>query len=155
MRCPKCKNLDSRVLDSRLIEEGLCIRRRRECRNCSLRFTTYERLEGLTLMVIKKNRRREPFDRAKILNGVKRACNKRGISSEAIEALVDKVEQQVRDISHSEIQSELVGRLVMDKLQKMDEVAYLRFASVYKKFDEASSFLDEIRSLKNKETVKN
>jgi transcriptional repressor NrdR len=147
MKCPFCGNLDSKVIDSRLIEEGSSTRRRRKCDSCSARFTTYERYSVTPLMVVKKNNRREPFDRNKIWEGISTACNKRGISNDTIEKMVKEIEKEVREVPNSEVSAEYVGELVMEKLREVDEVAYMRFASVYKGFDDLGAFIKEANTL--------
>lgn len=147
MRCPFCLHLDSKVLDSRSTEEGSSIRRRRECIACGRRFTTYERLDEIPFLVIKKDGRREPFSRNKILNGVLRACEKRSVSAAEIETVVDAIETEVRNGSDQEISSEKIGEIVMDKLKDLDEVAYVRFASVYRQFKDINRFLEELQQL--------
>lgn len=148
MRCPFCLHFDSKVLDSRQTEEGASIRRRRECSSCQKRFTTYERLDEMPFLVIKKDGGREAFARAKILNGVLRACEKRPISLEAIEAMVDDIEREVRSGQEREVASELIGELVMDKLRVLDDVAYVRFASVYRQFKDIDRFIEELQQLR-------
>ena len=148
MRCPFCLNLDSKVLDSRQTEEGASIRRRRECTVCQKRFTTYERLDEMPFLVIKKDGGREAFSRAKILNGVLRACEKRPISLESIEAMVDDIEREVRSGQDREIESAVIGELVMDKLRELDDVAYVRFASVYRQFKDIDRFIEELQQLR-------
>ncbi|NLM69256.1 MAG: transcriptional regulator NrdR [Firmicutes bacterium] len=147
MRCPFCLHKESKVLDSRATEEGASIRRRRECMKCSRRFTTYERLDEIPFMVVKKDGRREPFNRNKILNGVLRACEKRPISIDEIELMIDQIEREVRNNTEREISSEQIGELVMDRLKALDEVAYVRFASVYRQFKDINSFLNELQQL--------
>lgn len=151
MRCPYCLNMDSKVLDSRQTEEGASIRRRRECTACGKRFTTYERLEEIPLMVVKKDGRREPFARSKILNGILRACEKRPISLQTIEEMVDKVEKQVRANLEPEVSSGTIGELVMDYLRELDDVAYVRFASVYRQFKDVDRFIEEVQQLRKAE----
>ena len=148
MRCPFCLHLDSKVLDSRQTEEGASIRRRRECAVCRKRFTTYERLDEMPFLVIKKDGGREAFSRSKILNGVLRACEKRPISLESIEAMVDDIERDVRSGQEREIASALIGELVMDKLRELDDVAYVRFASVYRQFKDIDRFIEELQQLR-------
>ena len=147
MRCPFCLHKESKVLDSRATEEGASIRRRRECMKCSRRFTTYERLDEIPFMVVKKDGRREPFNRNKILNGVLRACEKRPISIDEIELMIDQIEREVRNNTEREISSEQIGELVMDRLKALDEVAYVRFASVYRQFKDINSYLNELQQL--------
>jgi len=143
--------MDSKVLDSRQTEEGASIRRRRECTACGKRFTTYERLEEIPLMVVKKDGRREPFARSKILNGILRACEKRPISLQTIEEMVDKVEKQVRANLEPEVSSGTIGELVMDYLRELDDVAYVRFASVYRQFKDVDRFIEEVQQLRKAE----
>lgn len=146
MRCPFCKVDNDRVIDTRPSEDGGVIRRRRECLQCNKRFTTHERLEEMPVRVIKKSGRREPFDRSKILGGVVRAVEKRSISTDAVEKLVDEIERQVM-ASDKEIASRSIGELVMMKLRAMDEVAYVRFASVYREYQAVDEFIKEIREI--------
>ncbi|HHT72641.1 MAG TPA: transcriptional repressor NrdR [Firmicutes bacterium] len=148
MRCPFCMHMDSKVLDSRQTEEGASIRRRRECTACGKRFTTYERLDEVPLMVVKKDGRREPFARAKILNGILRACEKRPISLQTIEEVVDKIEKQVRANLDQEVSSGAIGEMVMDHLRELDDVAYVRFASVYRQFKDLDRFIEEVQQLR-------
>lgn len=148
MRCPFCKTADSRVVDSRAAEDGKAIRRRRECNACGKRFTTYEMVELVPLMVIKNGGAREPFSREKLLNGLVRSCNKRDISMERIMELAASVEQEVRNTMDREVKSRDIGEIVMEKLKSFDEVAYIRFASVYRKFTDAESFQTELDSLR-------
>jgi len=148
MRCPFCLHLDSKVLDSRQTEEGASIRRRRECTACHKRFTTYERLDEMPFLVIKKDGGREAFSRTKILNGILRACEKRPLSLETIEAMVDDIEREVRSGQEREVASEFIGELVMDKLRELDDVAYVRFASVYRQFKDIDRFIEELQQLR-------
>lgn len=148
MRCPFCLHLDSKVLDSRQTEEGASIRRRRECSSCQKRFTTYERVEELPFLVIKRDGGREAFSRTKILNGILRACEKRPISLDVIEKTVDEIERQIRSGPDREVASELIGELVMDKLRELDDVAYVRFASVYRQFKDVDNFIEEVQQLR-------
>ena len=150
MRCPFCQHNDSRVLDSRTSDGDSVVRRRRECPDCGRRFTTYERPGEVRVFVIKKDGRREPFDREKLILGMTKACEKRPISREQIEQSADAVERQVRDELAEEVASSEIGILVMAQLRELDEVAYVRFASVYKDFRDADSFLKEIESLVRK-----
>lgn len=149
MRCPYCQEFESRVLDSRSSEDGSSIRRRRECNYCKKRFTTYERVEERPLLVIKKNGEREQFDREKLLSGITRACEKRPVSMEKIEKIVVEIERELRDAYDREVNSLIIGEKVMDKLQDLDEVAYVRFASVYRQFTDLNSFIKTIEQLKN------
>lgn len=150
MRCPYCHESDSRVIDSRSCEDGLSIRRRRECIVCKRRFTSYERVEERPLLVIKKGGTREPFDRNKLLNGISRACEKRPVSIETIENTVAQIELELRDANEREISSMVIGEMVMDRLRDLDEVAYVRFASVYRQFTDLNSFINTIDQLKQK-----
>lgn len=147
MKCPFCNHNDSRVIDSRSAEDGTTIRRRRECVSCGRRFTTYEVVEKLPLMVIKQDGRREVFKRDKILNGVIRSCDKRDISMERIVGLVNAIERDIRNTMEQEIPSAKIGELVMNRLKEFDEVAYIRFASVYRKFTDIGSFMQELNEL--------
>ena len=151
MRCPFCKKPDSRVVDSRAAEDGTTIRRRRECSGCGRRFTTYEVLERVHLMVIKNDGRREAFDRDKLLNGLIRSCDKRDISMERIVSLGNDIERELRNTMEREVTARSIGELVMERLKDFDEVAYIRFASVYRKFRDISSFQDELELLKGRE----
>lgn len=153
MRCPYCHDTATRVLDSRVVEDGHAIRRRRECEQCSKRFTTYERLEEMLLVVVKKEGKREKFDRQKILSGLIRACEKRPVSLEQMETIVASIEQQLRQRGEGEIPSEEIGNLVIEHLGRTDEVAYVRFASVYKEFKDVSSFAEELKILKKLKTA--
>lgn len=153
MRCPFCQGVDSRVLDSRTGEEGAAIRRRRECESCGKRFTTYERVEESLLVVVKKDGKREKFDRKKILAGLIRACKKRPVSLERMESIVNAIEAHLRQRGEGEVHSEAIGNLVIDHLGQTDEVAYVRFASVYKEFDDASSFADELNLLRSRRSA--
>lgn len=147
MRCPYCGADDSKVIDSRPTEDGEKIRRRRECLSCKKRFTTYEIVETVPLMVIKKDRSREVFDRQKLLNGMLRACEKRPVSVAQLEKLGEEIEQELQNSLEREISTEHVGELVMDKLKGVDEVAYVRFASVYRQFKDINTFMRELNKL--------
>jgi len=147
MRCPSCGHLEDKVIDSRSAKEGQAIRRRRECLACQRRFTTYETVEGAPLLVIKKDGRREPFSREKILNGLLRACEKRPIPAERIHAIVDALEAELMQKGQDEVQSSEIGERLMTELHHLDEVAYVRFASVYRHFKDLNQFLEELRSL--------
>ncbi|MHB1458201.1 MAG: transcriptional regulator NrdR [Armatimonadota bacterium] len=140
MNCPFCKNNDDKVLDSREIREGTGIRRRRECMVCGRRFTTYEEVEDLRPLVVKKDQRREPFDRGKILNGMITACEKRPVSAAQLESAVDEIEREIYDREEKEVLSSELGDLVIDKLRQLDRVAYVRFASVYRRFEDVTQF---------------
>jgi transcriptional repressor NrdR len=147
MRCQYCGYLDSRVIDSRPTEEGSSIRRRRECLNCGRRFTTYEKIETSPVMVVKKDMRREPFNGAKIKQGLIHACQKRPVSIAQIDTIVEKVEKLVHSSGDDEFSSRRIGEAVMEELKLLDEVAYVRFASVYRQFTDVSSFMDELNKL--------
>lgn len=147
MKCPICGHLESKVLDSRPSNEGASIRRRRECLACQKRFTTFETIEIMSFMVVKKDKTRELFDRSKVKKGIVRACEKRPVTMEQIETAVAEIEQQLLASMRSEIPSTEVGELVMDKLKDLDEVAYVRFASVYRQFKDITTFRDELNKL--------
>ncbi len=150
MRCPFCQHIDDRVIDSRQSKEGEMIRRRRECTHCQRRFTTYERIEETLPLVIKKDGRREAFDRTKILAGLHKACEKRPIGVEILEKLVDRVEQRLEEGGEREVPSREIGEQIMEELQKLDEVAYVRFASVYRSFKDVNEFMNEVKELLGK-----
>jgi len=147
MRCPFCSYQEDKVVDSRSSREGREIRRRRQCLECNRRFTTYERLETQTTLVIKKDGSRAPFDRANILAGMTRACEKRPVSAADLDAAVNRIEQRVQDQSESEVSSRFIGEQVMDALHRLDQVAYVRFASVYREFKDVNAFMDEVKTL--------
>ncbi|MDC3412608.1 transcriptional regulator NrdR [Aquibacillus sp. 3ASR75-11] len=147
MRCPNCHFKSTKVLDSRPIEEGRSIRRRRECENCSFRFTTFERIEEVPLIVVKKEGTREEYSREKLMRGLIKACEKRPVALEQIEAIAIEVEKELRNRGTSEVQSKEIGEMIMDQLSSVDEVAYVRFASVYRQFKDISVFLDELKDL--------
>jgi len=149
MRCPYCNNEEDKVVDSRSCREGMAIRRRRECLHCDRRFTTYEYIENVPLTIIKVDGRREPFDRGKLLDKVQLACYKTTISVEAIEQLVDQVETSLGNMNEKEIPSTHIGELVMDHLRSVNEVAYVRFASVYRQFKDKNDFVRELEQLTN------
>jgi transcriptional repressor NrdR len=151
MRCPKCGCQDDKVIDSRASREGATIRRRRECSKCGHRFTTYEEIERENLMVLKRDGRHEEFSKEKLLSGIKKACQKRPISPKVIEDLVDKIVDEVTDRYEREVPGEVIGKLVMDRLRAIDEVAYVRFASVYRRFQEATDFVHEVKKLEAKQ----
>ncbi|MCI1285902.1 MAG: transcriptional regulator NrdR [Pediococcus pentosaceus] len=151
MKCPHCGNNGSRVVDSRPTDEGRVIRRRRECEKCGFRFTTFERVEATPLLVIKKNGSREEFDRDKILKGIVRAAEKRPLNMEQMTDMVDKVENKVRSLGESEISSQIIGEYVMNILVDLDEIAYIRFASVYRQFKDMHVFLDELQDMMKKD----
>jgi len=144
MRCPSCQNNNSRVIDSRPVDEGRSIRRRRECEQCSYRFTTFEKIEESPLVVVKKEGTREEFSREKLLRGLLRACEKRPVSLKELEDLTASIEKDLRNQGSSEVMSEDIGEMVMDKLAKIDEVAYVRFASVYRQFKDINVFIEEL-----------
>ena len=150
MRCPYCQEYESRVIDSRASEDGCTIRRRRECTNCKRRFTTYERVEERPLLVVKNGGDREQFSREKILKGISKACEKRPVSLEEMETVVADIERELRDNFDREVSSKVIGEIIMDKLQSLDKVAYVRFASVYRQFGDLNSFIKTIEQLKNK-----
>ena len=150
MKCPFCGHVKDKVVDSRLGKEGKSIRRRRECLKCNARFTTYEKVEELLPMVIKKDGRREPFDRQKILAGIKKACEKRPISVTVLEKMVDDIEHIIQESSEKEIPSSRIGELVVRKLHELDQVAYVRFASVYRQFKDINEFMKELTGLLGK-----
>lgn len=147
MRCPFCQSDETKVLDSRQIEGGTAIRRRRECDVCTKRFTTYEKCEDFQLMVVKKDGRREPFSRQKLLSGLHKACEKRPVSTEQLETMVSEIERQLRDVNDREVPSELIGEFVINKLFETDEIAYIRFASVYRQFKDIQKFMEELDEL--------
>lgn len=147
MRCPFCESEDTKVIDSRHTEEGNAIRRRRECEQCGKRFTTYEKIEEITLIVIKKDGGREPFDRNKILNGIIKACEKRPVPLSEMERVVDEIERGLNNMLEKEVKSTFIGELIMEKLKDLDEVAYVRFASVYRQFTDINTFVAEIEKL--------
>lgn len=147
MKCPYCAFLESKVVDSRPADEGASIRRRRECLSCHKRFTTYETVESLPLMVVKKDGSRQSFDRSKVLGGLIRACEKRPVSYQALEHMVTEIEQVLQNQMDREISSAVIGELVMERLKKLDEVAYVRFASVYRQFKDIDSFMEELTKL--------
>ncbi len=147
MKCPVCGHLESKVLDSRPSNEGASIRRRRECLSCFKRFTTFETIEIVSFMVVKKDKTRELFDRTKVKKGIVRACEKRPVTMEQIENAVGEIEQTLLSAMRSEISSEEIGELVMNKLKDLDEVAYVRFASVYRQFKDITTFRDELNKL--------
>ncbi|HHV98496.1 MAG TPA: transcriptional repressor NrdR [Clostridiaceae bacterium] len=149
MKCPYCGYEDDRVIDSRPTEEGAAIRRRRECSKCLRRYTTYEKVESVPLMVIKKDKTRQPFNREKIINGLLRACEKRPVSIDDVEKLVNEIESQLYNSLQREVTTKDIGEMVMMKLKNLDEVAYVRFASVYRQFKDINTFMDELRKLLN------
>ena len=147
MKCPFCDELEDKVVDSRMAKEGEVIRRRRECLGCKRRYTTYERVDEILPVIVKKDGRRESFDRTKILAGLKKACEKRPISTVTIEAVTDRIEKRIQEMGETEIESRIVGEELMKELHQMDQVAYVRFASVYREFKDIDQFMDELRTL--------
>lgn len=147
MKCPFCDDVEDKVVDSRMAKEGEVIRRRRECLSCKRRYTTYERVEETMPAVVKKDGRREPFDRTKIVFGLKKACEKRPISTTTIEAVTNRIEKRIQELGETEVDSTLVGEEVMKELSQLDQVAYVRFASVYREFKDIDQFMDEIKAL--------
>ena len=147
LKCPFCGYEESKVIDSRSTEDNMAIRRRRECSNCAKRYTTYEKIEDIPILVIKKDSSREYFDNSKIINGLIKACQKRPISRKQIEEIADEIEKQLSNQMLTEIKSEYIGELIMDKLKLVDEVSYVRFASVYRQFKDINTFMEEIKNL--------
>ena len=147
MRCPYCSNPDTRVIDSRPAEDGNSIRRRRSCDVCGKRFTTYEKVETIPLIIIKKDNNREQYNRGKIENGILRACYKRPVSADAIQQAVNHVETRLFSLEEKEVPSSRIGEIVMDELKTLDEVAYVRFASVYTEFKDVNTFMDELKKI--------
>jgi transcriptional repressor NrdR len=147
MKCPYCGYLEDRVLDSRLVREGHAIKRRRECLDCARRFTTFEQIEELQVAIVKKDGRREAFDRAKILRGMQLACQKRPISADTLEQLADEIERRVRNLGQREVPSRFIGEQIIDSLRDLDPVAYVRFASVYENFQESTEFAELVDRL--------
>lgn len=147
MKCPFCDELEDKVVDSRMAKEGEVIRRCRECLGCKRRYTTYERVEEILPVVVKKDGRRESFDRNKILSGLKKACEKRPISTATIEAVTDRIEKRIQEMGETEIESRIVGEELMKELHHLDQVAYVRFASVYREFKDIDQFMDELKTL--------
>ncbi|WP_039764417.1 MULTISPECIES: transcriptional regulator NrdR [unclassified Caldicellulosiruptor] len=147
MRCPYCGYEDSKVIDTRPADEGRTIKRRRECLKCQKRFTTFEKIERQPILVIKKDNRREEFDRSKILNGIIKACQKRPVSIEQMNKIVDEIENEIYNSMRDEISSREIGEMVMEKLKKLDEISYVRFASVYRQFKDINTFIEELQKL--------
>ena len=150
MKCPYCNHADTRVIDSRPAEDGTSIRRRRSCDECGKRFTTYEKIETIPLIIIKKDNNREQYDRSKIEAGVLRACYKRPVSAEEIQKTIDAVETEIFKREEKEISSTVIGEIVMEKLKELDAVAYVRFASVYREFKDVNTFVEELKSILDK-----
>lgn len=150
MKCPFCKFEDTKVIDSRASNEGSVIRRRRHCESCGRRFTTYEKVEEIPLLVMKKDQRREPYERAKVLQGIMRACEKRPVSGDQQRAIVEELEKMLDEKEQREIRSSEIGEFVMEKLSQLDQVAYVRFASVYREFKDLNHFMKEVKVLLGK-----
>ena len=148
MRCFYCGNLDSKVVDSRSTEDGAAIRRRRECLNCGKRFTTYEKIESVPIVVIKKDKSRQPYDREKLQRGIMNACASRPVSMDTVDKLLDDIEAAIHNSLEREVKSEKIGEMVMDRLRDIDEVSYVRFASVYKQFKDIETFRKELEMLR-------
>ncbi len=147
MKCPFCSSLDSKVIDSRTTKDGTAIRRRRECLKCSERFTTYERIEEFQPLVVKKDGRREPFDRRKVIAGIRKACEKRPIGADMIEEFVSNLEKNIQEKGERELPSKYIGERIMEQLRQWDDVAYVRFASVYKQFKDLQEFMEQLQEL--------
>ena len=147
MKCPYCNAQDTNVIDSRPADDNSSIRRRRQCEKCGKRFTTYEKLETMPLMVIKKDRSRETYDRSKIESGIIHSCHKRPVSTQQINAMIDEIENQIFNMEEKEVETTVIGELVMRKLKQLDEVAYVRFASVYREFKDVNTFMEELGKL--------
>ncbi len=147
MKCPFCGEIENKVIDSRLSKDANEIRRRRECLLCSRRFTTYEHIEEIPIMIVKKDGRREAFNREKVRSGMQRACEKRNISMDVIEEFIDNLERDLRETGKKEIPSQKIGELIMEALHKLDDVAYVRFASVYREFKDVNDFVSELKTL--------
>jgi transcriptional repressor NrdR len=147
LKCPYCSYVESKVVDSRSTEDDISIRRRRECLRCSKRYTTYEKIEDIPILVIKKDSSREYFDKSKIINGLIKACQKRPVSRSQIEEIAEEVEKRISNQMSTEIKSDYIGEIIMESLKKIDEVAYVRFASVYRQFKDVNTFMEEIKKL--------
>lgn len=147
MKCPFCSHLEDKVVDSREGREGVVIRRRRECLRCGRRFTSYERIDEIPFMVVKKDGKRVPFDRARVLEGLRKACEKRPVSPAALEAIADEVEQMLQESPEREIATQVIGEKVIERLKALDKVAYVRFASVYRQFEDVDRFMKELKDL--------
>lgn len=154
MKCPYCNNSDTKVIDSRPVEDGLAIRRRRECEKCKKRFTTFEKIENSLLVVVKNDGRRESFDRNKLINGLLKACEKTKITYEDVEKIAERIERGLNNNMEKEIESKMIGALIMDELRNLDQVAYVRFASVYHKFTDVNTFVQEVNRLQEKDRVR-
>jgi len=155
MKCPYCGYHETKVVDSRPVDEGTTIRRRRECNKCRKRFTTYEKIECIPLMVVKKDGRRETFDRNKILNGLIKATEKRPVSMDSLEKIIDSIEKELYNLMEKEITTACIGEMIMESLKDLDEVAYVRFASVYRQFKDINTFVEEVSKLLNKDKKRN
>lgn len=153
MKCPYCNNSDTKVIDSRPVEDGLAIRRRRECEKCKKRFTTFEKIENSLLVVVKNDGRRESFGRNKLINGLLKACEKTKITYEDVEKIAERIERALNNTMEKEIESKMIGALIMDELRNLDQVAYVRFASVYHKFTDVNTFVQEVNRLQEKDRV--
>ena len=154
MYCPNCQHKDTNVVDSRMNADGTSIRRRRKCPQCEERFTTYEYVEQVPLMVVKRDGRRQSFDRTRILSGIMKACEKRPVSTEQIESVVDEIEHTIRKKYDLEVESKYIGEMIMNKLATVDEVAYVRFASVYRQFRDVNQFMSELQTILGKKKMK-
>ena len=150
MKCPYCNEDETKVIDSRPVDDNCSIRRRRQCEKCGRRFTTYEKLETMPLMVIKKDNSRETYDRSKIESGVIRSCHKRPVSTQQIDSMIDEIENQIFNLEEREVSTTMIGELVMERLKELDEVAYVRFASVYREFKDVNTFMEELGKLLKK-----
>ena len=150
MKCPYCNEDETKVIDSRPVDDNCSIRRRRQCEKCGRRFTTYEKLETMPLMVIKKDNSRETYDRSKIESGVIRSCHKRSVSTQQIDSMIDEIENQIFNMEEREVSTNMIGELVMERLKELDEVAYVRFASVYREFKDVNTFMEELGKLLKK-----
>lgn len=150
MKCPYCNEGDTKVIDSRPADDNSSIRRRRQCDRCGKRFTTYEKLETMPLMVIKKDNSREPYDRSKMESGVIRSCHKRPVSTQQIDSMIDEIENQIFNLEEKEVSTSVIGEMVMKSLKDLDEVAYVRFASVYREFKDVNTFMEELGKLLKK-----
>ena len=150
MKCPYCNEDETKVIDSRPVDDNCSIRRRRQCEKCGRRFTTYEKLETMPLMVIKKDNSRETYDRSKIESGVIRSCHKRPVSTQQIDSMIDEIENQIFNMEEREVSTNMIGELVMERLKELDEVAYVRFASVYREFKDVNTFMEELGKLLKK-----
>lgn len=155
MKCFNCGSEEDKVIDSRLIDDGSCIKRRRECLNCGKRFTTYETIETIPILVIKNDKTRELFNKEKIKNGIIKACEKRPISIAQINEIADYVEKEIQNSLKNEVETKVIGELVIKKLKELDEVAYIRFASIYRKFTDATSFIEVLNDLMKNNNINN